>query len=81
MKDSNSKPILFRGETHGKIVSARGSGTFGWDPVFEVDGMGKTYAELDSETKNKLSHRYKSLVKLTTYLDENLDLLKDDSKE
>ncbi len=31
---------------------------FGWDPVFEPEGFDKTYAELDKEVKNSISHRY-----------------------
>ena len=38
----NSEPLLFEGRTDGKIVPARGPGKFGWNPVFEVDGTGKT---------------------------------------
>lgn len=36
------EPILFEGFTEGKIVDARGPGRFGWDPIFEVEGKGKT---------------------------------------
>jgi inosine triphosphate pyrophosphatase len=46
----------------------RGETKFGWDPIFEVGGTGKTYGEMDNEEKNKLSHRYKALVKLRDYL-------------
>ncbi|KAI5481039.1 hypothetical protein MNV49_006225 [Pseudohyphozyma bogoriensis] len=63
-----SKPILFEGHTEGKIVPARGPGHFGWDPVFEVEGTGKTYAEMDGPEKNALSHRYRALDKLRTFL-------------
>ena len=38
-----SEPILFEGKTEGRIVPARGSGKFGWDPVFEAEHTGKTY--------------------------------------
>lgn len=37
-----SEPILFEGRTDGKIVPARGDPVFGWDPVFEPDGVGQT---------------------------------------
>lgn len=39
----HADPILFEGTTLGKIVPARGPENFGWDPIFEVDGAGKTY--------------------------------------
>jgi inosine/xanthosine triphosphate pyrophosphatase family protein len=37
-----SEPVLFEGRTDGKIVPPRGENKFGWDPVFEVAGTGKT---------------------------------------
>jgi inosine triphosphate pyrophosphatase len=65
------EPILFEGRTEGKIVPARGPTYFGWDPVFQPDeGEGKTYAEMDGEAKNKISHRYRALEKLRVYLAE-----------
>ncbi|KAK7462798.1 nucleoside triphosphate pyrophosphohydrolase ham1 [Stygiomarasmius scandens] len=63
-----SEPILFEGRTDGTIVPARGPPNFGWDPVFEPKGTGLTYAEMSSEQKNKLSHRYKALEKLRVFL-------------
>ncbi|ORY90876.1 DNA repair-related protein [Leucosporidium creatinivorum] len=65
---SGSEPILFEGKTEGKIVPARGPKNFGWDPIFEVGETGRTYAEMDGEEKNKLSHRYKALDLLRSYL-------------
>ncbi|KAJ6784864.1 hypothetical protein PWT90_00884 [Aphanocladium album] len=56
------KPILFQGRCPGKIVPARGPTRFGWDPVFEHDG--KTFAEMEPEEKNQISHRAKALTKL-----------------
>eukprot|EP00798_Chlamydomonas_sp_ICE-L_P022079 gene22079-29143_t len=50
------EPITFVGRTEGKIVTARGPNDFGWDPVFQPDGFDKTYAEIDKETKNTISH-------------------------
>ncbi|EIN11017.1 Ham1-like protein [Punctularia strigosozonata HHB-11173 SS5] len=64
-----SEPVLFEGKTDGKIVPARGLPTFGWDAVFEPEeGGGLTYAEMKSEDKNKISHRYRALEKLRAYL-------------
>jgi len=46
----------------------------GWDPVFEPDegqaaeGEKKTFAQMDKETKNGISHRYKALEKLRAHL-------------
>ncbi|KAL3706728.1 nucleoside triphosphate pyrophosphohydrolase ham1 [Talaromyces marneffei ATCC 18224] len=63
------EPLIFQGRTLGKIVSARGPPNFGWDPIFEYEG--KTYAEMEKEEKNKISHRYKALMKLKAWLVEN----------
>lgn len=51
------EPILFVGRTQGRIVPARGPPDFGWDPVFEAEGTGQTYAEMDKTLKNSISHR------------------------
>ncbi|PWN51699.1 putative HAM1-protein [Violaceomyces palustris] len=60
--------VLFEGITRGTIVQPRGPPIFGWDPVFEVQGTGLTYAEMPLEQKNLLSHRYKALSLLQDYL-------------
>ncbi|SCV72424.1 BQ2448_3961 [Microbotryum intermedium] len=63
-----SEPLLFEGKTEGKIVEARGPTHFGWDPIFEADASGQTYAEMDGQEKNKISHRYRALDKLRAFL-------------
>jgi XTP/dITP diphosphohydrolase len=51
-------PLVSLGLWHGSIAEApRGEGGFGYDPVFLVDGTGCTSAQLDAETKNRISHR------------------------
>jgi XTP/dITP diphosphohydrolase len=51
-------PLVSLGRWHGSIAEApRGEGGFGYDPVFLVDGTGCTSAQLDAETKNRISHR------------------------
>eukprot|EP00983_Pelagomonas_calceolata_P064674 1148236-Pelagomonas_calceolata.AAC.8 len=52
----DTEPVTFVGRTEGRIVPARGPHSFGWDPVFEPEGTGQTYAEMDPEAKNKISH-------------------------
>jgi inosine triphosphate pyrophosphatase len=60
---------VFEGRTDGKIVSARGSLDFGWDPIFEPDeSEGKTYAEMTKEAKNAISHRGRSFAKVRDFL-------------
>jgi len=62
------EPVVFVGRTEGKIVPARGPTSFGWDPIFQPDGFDETYAEMDSAVKNTISHRYRALDALRTYL-------------
>lgn len=46
------------GDCEGVITLApRGSHGFGYDPIFEVKGLGKTMAELTSSEKSRISHR------------------------
>ncbi|OJA18099.1 hypothetical protein AZE42_04171 [Rhizopogon vesiculosus] len=63
-----TEPILFEGRTDGTIVPARGPGDFGWDAIFQPKGCYKTYAEMTKEEKNIISHRYRALEKLRSYL-------------
>ncbi|KIP10371.1 hypothetical protein PHLGIDRAFT_22306 [Phlebiopsis gigantea 11061_1 CR5-6] len=63
-----SEPILFEGRVPGRIVPARGAEKFGWNPIFEVEDTGKTFAEMTEDEKNSISHRYRALEKLTTFL-------------
>ncbi len=54
--------LLSRGECPGLILrERRGTGGFGYDPLFLVPELGKTYAELGSGTKNDLSHRARAM--------------------
>jgi len=66
---SDDEVLLFEGRTDGKIVPARGSLDFGWDPVFEpLEGGGKTYGEMSKDDKNVISHRGRALAKLKDFL-------------
>ena len=66
---SETDDQLFVGEVEGEIVDfPRGTNGFGYDPLFKPDGFDVTYAELPSEIKNKISHRYKALLKFRDYL-------------
>ena len=49
---------LFEGEVRGEVVPEwRGQAGFGYDPVFEIPGTGKTFGEMPPEEKRKYSHR------------------------
>ena len=67
-KGPGHEPVVFAGRTDGRIVQARGPHEFGWDPIFLPDGFDETYAELDKDVKNTISHRYRALDKLQRYL-------------
>jgi XTP/dITP diphosphohydrolase len=55
------KPVYFEGRCDGAIArTARGAGGFGYDPLFVVRGVDKTFGELDDEEKNEISHRGKA---------------------
>lgn len=58
----------FEGAVRGRIVPARGSGGFGYDPIFEHRGT--TFAEMDTEEKNAVSHRGRALAKFGDWLAE-----------
>lgn len=61
----------FRGECHGEIIfEKRGNNGFGYDPIFYVPTLNKTFAELTPEQKNSISHRKQSLEKFSQFLKE-----------
>ncbi len=60
-------PIVCRGECPGVILHAyRGEGGFGYDPLFLYPPMGKTYAEMNAEEKNSISHRARAMADFIT---------------
>ncbi|MCL1804653.1 MAG: RdgB/HAM1 family non-canonical purine NTP pyrophosphatase [Clostridiales bacterium] len=64
---------LSRGTCEGRIgFTPKGSGGFGYDPLFILPGSGMTMAELTMEEKNKISHRGKALSRMLPVLAEIL---------
>lgn len=60
---------LFEGKVCGRIVEQlRGNEGFGYDPIFEVEGTGLTFAEMGPNEKNRLSHRGRATEKLVRFL-------------
>lgn len=60
---------IFEGRVHGQIADRpRGSGGFGYDPIFIPQGFRQTFGELGSAQKNQLSHRARALEKLRAFL-------------
>lgn len=65
----DEEALVFSGEVEGVIAKEiRGSAGFGYDPIFEVDRM--TFGEMKEEKKNRLSHRYRALIKFAEWLKE-----------
>ena len=59
------RPIVCEGAWEGRVLDApRGDGGFGYDPVFFVDALGRTAAELSFAEKNAVSHRGQALAQL-----------------
>jgi XTP/dITP diphosphohydrolase len=69
--DSDNKEHVFTGSVEGRITeSIRGSNGFGYDPIFEpIEGHGKTFAEMTSQEKNRLSHRARAMQKFLRYIE------------
>jgi XTP/dITP diphosphohydrolase len=64
-----NKEYLFEGIVNGTIISEkRGSGGFGYDPIFIPDGKIRTFAEMDLSEKNSVSHRARAFEKLKNFL-------------
>ena len=63
------QPLIAEGEWHGEVLRApRGTGGFGYDPLFLDPTIGLTGAELPMEKKNRISHRGKALTLLAERL-------------
>lgn len=67
----NGNEFLFEGVVEGNILGAPvGTNGFGYDPIFQPIGYSISFAQMDSETKNKISHRGKAVEKLVSYLNQ-----------
>ena len=65
----DGKEYLFEGIVNGTIAEEpRGTAGFGYDPLFVPDGYSTTFAEMDSEAKNAISHRGRAVEKLAAFL-------------
>ena len=70
----NGDRVEARGECAGTLAYApKGADGFGYDPVFFVPGLKKTFAELSPEEKNAISHRGNALNKFKTELESYLN--------
>ena len=69
----NGDMLTAEGDCHGAIAFApMGDGGFGYDPVFLVPSLRRTFAQLTAEEKNAISHRGNALRKFAAELKEYL---------
>ena len=67
----NGEELCVLGTAEGEMLREyRGSGGFGYDPLFYYTPLGKTFGELSPEEKNKHSHRSNAIEKLAAVLKE-----------
>ncbi len=65
----DSQYFTVRGECEGQILfEPRGSKGFGYDPLFYLPGYEKTFAQLNANTKNSISHRAQAFIKVKRML-------------
>jgi XTP/dITP diphosphohydrolase len=65
----NGVEYLFEGVVSGTIIDeARGAEGFGYDPIFLPVNSTRTFAEMNMEEKNKLSHRGRAIAALSEFL-------------
>jgi XTP/dITP diphosphohydrolase len=67
--DSDGNVRAFEGRVDGRIIfDKRGTGGFGYDPIFVPEGEQRTFAEMSGEEKNRISHRARAFEKFLNYL-------------
>lgn len=67
----DGKEHQFEGIVNGTIATQKmGEGGFGYDPIFIPDGYDVSFAEMDKEEKNKISHRGRAIQKLMKFLND-----------
>lgn len=64
------QPVVVEGRVEGRIArTVSGTGGFGYEPLFIVDGKGRTLAELTEDERNEVSHRARVLRELAPKLE------------
>lgn len=68
----DQKTMLFEGKVEGTIRENKiGNYGFGYDPIFEPEGLGKSFAEMDIAEKSSYSHRKRAVDQMVEYLKTN----------
>lgn len=67
--------FLFEGMVNGTILhERRGERGFGYDPVFQPEGSNLSFAEMDLDAKNEISHRARAVAQLADFLKNRRNL-------
>jgi XTP/dITP diphosphohydrolase len=67
--NSTETAQLFTGDCPGEIIpEERGTGGFGYDPIFLLTELGRTMSELTMDEKNRLSHRARAVIHASGFL-------------
>lgn len=65
----NGEEFLFNGIIKGFISEEKkGDSGFGYDPIFIPEGFSESFAQMNSEQKNSISHRYRATMELCEFL-------------
>lgn len=68
----DGETLLFEGKVDGTIRQEKtGNHGFGYDPIFEPEDLGKTFAEMEIDEKSNYSHRKRAVDQMVKYLEAN----------
>ncbi len=69
MDATMDEPLIFIGKKRGTICYSRGSNGFGFDAIFGPFPMKKTFAEMDADEKNNVSHKFNAFSLFKNYIE------------